>query len=387
MRDDTLFPKPTFIAKLLIDGRPYAEQFATQEAFWVPANYVVWQTARRAVEAAQRGCHTLIIDPVTNNFSYDKFLDAPTYQALPYCPDDMLTAANFEDEGFRESFIRTVLRFQAEQGAGILLAPYLLAENLDSARYPINLRLATEAKDELNSMEDRRAYQLFAVINISSHFLASPASVARVSSDYLSLPAEGYILMVEGFDDRRASQDHLNGLADLVAQLSNERDVIVMPIAAFGLVLTALGANAFGAGVGWMEIMREQSLMSGQVGYDPEAAYRGRYYYLPELLYYAHPDQIPTLTDPEICPSLAPSRCACPECIDSIPEDVRGKRMHFLHRRYDEMTQLAHADPSQRKDWLESRIQVALELAPRVFQDTLIEIPTAHLQRWLRTLV
>ena len=65
--------------------------------------------------------------------------------------------------------------------------------------------------------------------------------------------------MIDQFDNKKASDEALHGLAHLVFQLlKNKKDVFVLKIGAFGEILSAIGASGFSGGLARGESFYEE---------------------------------------------------------------------------------------------------------------------------------
>ena len=82
MHPNTVFPNPIFIPKLIHIDTSFPERFVGAQAFLVPANFFAHGQYQRLCENAVQNCDVCIIDPVTNAFTYDGFVDKPTYRNL-----------------------------------------------------------------------------------------------------------------------------------------------------------------------------------------------------------------------------------------------------------------------------------------------------------------
>lgn len=364
-------PRPSFIPRFLHTDTQHAEEFGDIPAAMVTANFVA--SNYRVDAEARESAGVLLIDPQTNYFTYEGFLERATYREIPYAPDEMIRARHIvRDDRRTAEFTGEVLDFQREHGAGVLLAPYLYARDLDDARYVANLRLLSRAVDQLEDDE-----RLYAVINLSGSVLRSPALLEEIAEQYREPGPDGFLLCFENVDDRNVSHETLYGLARLTQRLSPQHDVFIYPIAAFGQALTALGANGFVSGVGWLEVFRETSMHADRTAFATETRY-----YVPELFSYLHPEEARAAYAE--CADVADFRCRCRVCEARVPDEAADKKRHFLIRRFAEMREIGEAEnPVQH---VRDRLNRALELAEIVEDEALVRVDTAHLITWLQVL-
>lgn len=376
---DSPLPGPIFVPKYIHIDPSHAEHFEGIRASMVPA-YCVAGERYRVDAAARESADLLLIDPQTNALTYRGFLDKTTYLQIPYAPAEEPIRARemIRDDRRANEFVGEVLDFQREHGAGVLVAPYFYARDLDDGRYWANLRMLASARDQVRDDE-----VLYATVNVSGSILNSPRIIDELASDYEDLDPFGILLMFENVDDRDVSLETLVGLARLTQRLSGRRDLIVYPIAAYGQVLTALGANGFVSGVGWLEVFRESSLKPDRPAFGP-TTHRARFYYVPELFSYVHPEQVEEIFFES--ETMRDYLCQCEVCAGGIPEPEASqeKKRHFLIRRHGEMADLAEADdpPEHMRD----RLSLALQLAGAIEDEALVRIQTEHLLRWIEAI-
>lgn len=384
MHPTSLIPGPTYITRFLhIDGQ-YAQQFDECEASLLTANIV--QGFANVASSVRDNCRVLIIDPVTHAFTYQGFVEKPTYRNLPYAPTEPISATLLlQNPESLSQFTRSVLEFQHQNRTGVLIAPYFYARDLDDARLTANWRMIAEAASlrEFISPE----LPLYAWVCVGSMIMQSPAQVSEVARLYHEQPVNGYFITVENFDDRYMSAESLLGLARFIEILREDKDVFPCSIASFGQVLTALGANGFSAGIGWLETFREVNLQPSRAGFAADRVPRAQYYYIPELLSYVHPDDLATIFSEE--PGNETMRtnymCDCDACASGLPNraDTERKKRHFITRRQREMQELSQVPSDERPQYIRDRLQLALELASVIEEEALVRIRTEHFVRWI----
>jgi hypothetical protein len=376
MHRNSRLSAPAFLTKFLSQDLALAREFQCVSSL-LPANFV--QGYPNLVEAVRGHCDTLIVDPVTHAFSYRGFLEKPTFTRLPYAPATVLDAGALRDQGRVQQFVDAVLDYQIGARADILIAPYLYTRDMDDGRLPVNNRLIA------GTLASRRRGDrpVYAMVCAAASILESPMQTQDLIRQYREPAVDGYLVMIENFDDRSVAAEMLMGMARLVQGLSADRDVIMCSIASYGQVMTALGANAFSAGVGWLETFRESNLQPGRVGFPGDRAHRSQFYYVPELFSYLHPDAVPTIFGDDGSETAREYLCRCPVCANGPPENPTDKKRHFMHRRRDEMTAMAAVPAAERMLHIRNRLGLALELAAAIEEEALVRLPTEHFIRWI----
>ena len=380
MHPRTSFPHPFFAPKYLNADLALAREFPVRASL-LTANCADQRFANLRAAVRERA-EVLIVDPVTHAFNYRGYLDKPTFLALPYAPRQPFDAAFFRTAENTRNLTVQVLGFENDLDADILVPPYLYTRDLDDGRLRSNLRLIEEGL----RFRDERGIQkpVFGMMCFSGTILESPVGTEDLIRQYREPALDGYLVVVENFDDRQVSAQMLMGLARLVRGLAVDRDVVVCSIASFGQVLTALGANGFSAGVGWLETFREVNLQPGRANFPADRAHRSQFYYFPELLSYLPPDAARDIFRAgEGSETAQTFLCDCGACAGGLPQTAPEKKQHFMHRRLREMSDLAARPPEERPRFMRDRIGLALELAAAIEEEGFVRIPTEHFIRWI----
>ena len=322
MIEQTLFPEPVFITRLLHIDPLLAEEFKGQKSFLITANFFADERYSRLARIAREGCDVLIINPVTNFFTYNGYVNKPTYSKLPYAPTSPFTRNDLR-QLTETNFTKQVIDWQITNGAGIIIAPYFFAHDLDDRKYEYNLQLISHTIN----ITDNYKKQVWACINISQSAL-SGANLSDLISDYKSIQVDGFLILLEGFDDRIMTTDKIINLLRLVDILSQNKDIIICSIGAFGQILFAYGANGFSGGIGWLETFSERQLEGEEVGYPADSVPRAWYYYIPEVFSYFRPDDINTIFDLQKTPSdlIKSLKCECTICSREMPSEPMDKK-------------------------------------------------------------
>lgn len=384
MHPESNIVNPTFITKFLHVDQRFAEEFSNLTASLLPANIALWKEPQTLTDSVRDGCGTFLIDPVTHSFTYLGYLDKTTYRDLPYAPPQPISATDLLSQpNLITEFTRNVLEFQRDMRTGAIIAPYFYTRDIDDSRLVANLRMVSEAANIRQDMN--LEIPLYAWVCIGAIVMQSPAQVNEIANLYCDLPVEGFMLTIENFDDRSVSAEALMGLSRLTRRLKEDRDVFICSIASFGQVLTALGANGFSAGIGWLETFREVTLQPGRPSFAADRVPRSQYYYVPELLSYIHPNDVVTIFDDEAGSTVMREgyMCNCNACINGIPDSVEDKKRHFMIRRQEEMDSLSNTTIDERPHFMRDRLQLALELANIIEEEALVRVQTEHFVRWI----
>ncbi len=286
-----LFQTPIFIPKPTGQEAAFTELSLKYPAFLMDAHIV----SRNVVPAKKiaEACDVFVIDPVTNHFVEKVYLTKPSFQKLPYAPKEPFKVEDLlSNESLRvEKLVIPTIEYQTSQNTGLIILPYLFSESPDDTKFGINLSMIS---DSLKYSRDKKiAKPLFAMINIGSGVLNHPRIlnyiIERYDDDFDS-KIQGYFIMIDQFDNKRASVEALHGLAHLVFQLlKNKKDVFVIKIGAFGEILSAIGASGFSSGLATGESFYEEGLREKATGFGRPIS---KWSYISELFNYVNDEAI-----------------------------------------------------------------------------------------------
>ncbi len=335
--------------------------------------HAIAQLPEVARESRERS-DIFIVDPVTHIIPYKESSGKANYQKLPYANVDIDRILS--DPTYRlESLVKPVVAYQIENGADIVIAPYLYSEDQNSSQFNISLTMLSETV--INARTTGKP--VYATICIGSSALLDPTVihyiVGRYRDDYQDT-VSGYIVVVNDLDDRDAEVPVLRGLAYLAHLLSKDKKVYVRHIGGFGEVLCALGADGFISALAEGESFAVSNLRS--------AAGRGRNHnewtYVPELFDYVN--------DVELAPNRINYQCDCPACAGDIV-DVSPtclKKLHFLFRRNESVSRIAEANHDERARLVDSRLNEAHRLASEYIARFGATLRTHHIVKWATVL-
>lgn len=372
---ERLFQTPIFIPKPTGQEAAFADLGLKYPAFLMDAHIV----SRNVVPAKKiaGACDVFVIDPVTNHFVEKVYLTKPSFQKLPHAPKEPFKVEDLlSNESLRvEKLIVPAIEYQTSQNTGLIILPYLFSESPDDTKFGINLSMIS---DSLKYARDKKITKpLFAMINIGSGVLNHPRilnyMIERYDDDFDS-KIQGYFIMIDQFDNKRASDEALHGLAHFVFQLlKNKKDVFLLKIGAFGEILSAIGASGFSSGLATGESFYEEGLREKATGFGRPIS---KWSYIPELFNYVNDEAIKR-TD---------YKCSCPACNGIIPSDIYSKKAHFLHRRMDIMATLQKYDRPKRIDLMRARLEGAIKLASHYNKKHALALDVNHLINWRNVL-
>ena len=128
-------------------------------------------------------------------------------------------------------------------GAGLIIAPYLFARDIDDGRFIINLDLIRDTVTYTDS-EDIEL-PIFAMINLGISCVSNPRFIRMIVEQYEPhfQSLRGFFICIENLDDRNVGYEELLGLVELCTSFAANHDVVSMTIASFGQVLCSVGIN------------------------------------------------------------------------------------------------------------------------------------------------
>jgi hypothetical protein len=372
---ERLFQTPIFIPKPTGQEAAFADLGLKYPAFLMDA-HIVSRNVAPAKKIAD-ACDVFIIDPVTNHFVEKVYLTKPSFKKLSYAPAEPFKVEDLlSNESLRiEKLVIPTIEYQTSKNTGLIILPYLFSESPDDTKFGINLSMISDSLKY--AREKKISKPLFAMINIGSGVLNHPRIlnyiIERYDDDFDS-KIQGYFIMVDQLDNKRASDESLHGLAHLVFQLlKHKKDAFVLKIGAFGEILSAIGASGFSSGIATGESFYEEGLREKATGFGRPIS---KWSYIPELFNYVNDEAIKR-TD---------YKCSCSACNGSIPVDIFSKKAHFLHRRMDTMATLQKNDRIKRIDLMRARLEEAIKLASHYNKKHALALEVNHLINWRNVL-
>jgi hypothetical protein len=283
--------------------------------------------------------------------------------------------------------VRDALRFQADIGVSHYMAPALPYERPTPDRLNTH-RAIHELALSLIGTDGIPRHPIIAMAVPGSPTIRSPFAVFSLLADRAF---EGVYVQPMRLDPK---DDSVEGLVRYIRFLEVGRQeglpILAGRVGVFGLLLNALGVEAFDSGLGDHEAFDLRSLTRPP---KEDGASRGgqkdRRIYFPKLL-----TTLPEvrarliLTSRTLRPQFA---CETGECRLGFDAMVDGARAHCLHSRADDLAALrALPTRGMRLELVERRLQTALEtgkLVNRVLgDDGQPPIKFDHLDRWLAAL-
>jgi hypothetical protein len=191
-----------------------------------------------------------LIEPQSQRFTTPRFLEVGQLRDLPYAPAEPITAAGFDASSAKELALGA-LRFAQGQRCERYVSAALPYYDRDFQQWVVhNDRLLEEACAANGGPEiDRRP--LIAQVVPGRQALMRPEFVVKRLLDY---PIAGAYVQPQLFDPVRDSPEKLRLYVEFLLAIAAEGiPVIASRIGAFGLVLQALGINAFDSGLAQAE--------------------------------------------------------------------------------------------------------------------------------------
>lgn len=329
------------------------------------------------------------VDPESLRFGSAAFLDVERLVALPYAPDAPLGLTT-SVEALR-AFVRGALELQSQAGAAAYVVPSLPLENNGDA-LTLNRRLAFAARDIIGVDVDR--LPVIMTVAPATRVLSEVAPVARMLSD---LPLDEVHVQPLRFRPTALSLGSLERYLDYVLALRS----IGVPVAsgrvgAFGLVLLALGVDAFDSGLTTSEAYdlnnairsaatRRQAKAEGD---EPERGGRRRRFYISQVKTTVMRPVMDVLDSRELRHRFTTS---LPCCASGFGSHLEHAREHCLFARNEETAQLLGVAPTMRATVLARQLEEARDTAAvltKALDNAGVQSPSfTHLETWRRLLL
>lgn len=329
------------------------------------------------------------VDPESLRFGSAAFMDVDRLSALPYAPEaplDLLTGT----EAVR-GFVRGALELQAQAGAAAYIVPSVPLENNGDA-LTLNRRLAYAARDIIGVDVERRP--VIMTVAPATRTLSEPSPVVRMLSD---LPLDEVHFQPLRFRPTALSLGSLERYLDYVLALKSIGGPVASGrVGAFGLVLLALGVDAFDSGLTTAEAFDLNNSIRSAAGRrkakadGEETEHRGRRrrFYISQLKTTVMRPVMDVIDSRELRHRFTTS---LPCCASGFGSHLEHAREHCLFARNEETSQLLGVAPRLRPTVLARQLEEARDTAAvltRALERAGERPPSfAHLETWRRLLL
>ena len=336
-----------------------------------------------------------LLEPESLRFTGANFLQTAKLRALPYAPSRRLTSFNFERTDAR-TLAEGSLDFAQHVGADLYIAPGLPLRDDELGRWRDHNERVLERSAQANGSTNIERRPLMALVAPGTKALRDPeATISRL----LDYPVSGVYLQPLRLLPRAVGVETLARFVQFALAIQSAGlPVMVARVGAFGLVLQALGVQAFDSGLGSAEnndlasLTRARSEREddepGDEDEDETSSRKGRQSrtYLEALMTTA-PTKVATalLERPGLVGDLLCDRGCC----RFHPRETLADRarQHFLHVRREEVAGLrALESGAARLHEIEQRLRKARDRALRV-RRVAGDVPGLprfdHLDTWL----
>lgn len=325
----------------------------------------------------KKSSELFIIDPNTNYFTggYCKekksFEKLPTTPIKPYKVTDLLT-----NESVRKyDFVLKSIQLQVDRGADFIILPYLYSDGIDDSKFGLNL---TMISDGLRIIKEKGInLPVYAMINYGNGILGDYQKLDQLIDRYLQDfdgRIDGYFVMVNQFNCRKASEDELLGLTHLSFHLSEEKNVYFLKMGDFGELLCCVGASGYSSSLGGGEIFNSEGLSKKLPGFGRK---HGEITYVSELFDYLNDEAL----------KKTGYKCSCAICRgNGLPNGYNETKAHFLEKKLEKMKKISSISDDKKIDFIVSKVEEAIELANRYNIDYALSVKTDFLIKWKNVL-
>lgn len=319
----------------------------------------------------------ILIDPVTYMLQHTSKREKSSYQGLPYSGVSDVGKIHGDPTYRLDELVKPSIKFQIENGAAIIVAPYLCSEEIHGTIFNTNMTLIGESINHLKSLNS--SLPLYAPICTGIDALKEQTTVNAIVDFYtdesIANKVAGYYLMISDLNDRTADIDELLSVASLVYQLSQKKHVIVKQLGAFGYVLNAISNCAFTSSPAGGEVF---SLKLMDSKFTPRRDHN-EWKYVPELYDYVN--------DYELSDERIGYKCDCAACTGEFAKltKTQQRKIHFLLRRDRDVGVLSSLNQHERIDYLSNSFDEAIRFANQCISKG-SKLTTQHIYRWSEVL-
>lgn len=204
-----------------------------------------------------------LVDPLTPLLT-DEQVPGKGWAALPYATPEKLTAADLGHQKLQDDLIDQTLTFQRDQGATVLIPPYLYVDRRNSAWAPINLALLKRTARYLEREDvDLPVAPVFAA---SLHQFAPRAEWAAGLDPFLALAdamnTRYVAISFSWSEQRKANYQAVALLMTAMQHAATGRRTLAWRQGLYGAALTGVGAAGYETGPGHGEATHYPQLMA-----------------------------------------------------------------------------------------------------------------------------
>lgn len=320
----------------------------------------------------------ILIDPVTHFLQYKNFREKASYLKLPYSKIDV--SQILSDPIYRQNkFIEPVINYQIENGASVLMAPYLCSEEIHSTVFNTNLTMLGETTNYIKHLG--KDIPVLAPICAGLNTLRESTSLNAIADFYtdetVANMIDGYCLMIADFDESKATTEELLAVANLVTQLSKKKKVILKQVGAFGFILNAVGNAGFLSSPASGESFSLKIMESDKTPFGRD---HNLFIYISELFDY--------INDFELIKERMDYVCECDACSGKIDCDTKSKqrKTHFLLSRLLESDNISKFKGRDKINYLISYLEEGIKYSNLCISRG-SKLNNQHLYRWKDVLV
>lgn len=390
--------EPTFLPRVTQhDGRAIEEALAATlfdqgvrlRAAVVEASYAAAEPP--LMKRLREDGITRLVEPQTQRFTTRRFLEVEQLASLPYAPDKPISADDFDSDAAK-SMALGALRFEQDQRCEYYLSAGVPYYDRDFQKWVAHNDCLLEEASSANGGPEIDRRPLIAQVFPGRAALKQPEFVVNRLLDY---PIAGAYVQPLLFDPVRDSPEKLRLYVEFLLAIAAEGiPVIASRVGAFGLVLGALGINAFDSGLAQAEASNLAQLNRPLTERERRREGKGggadkRIYFEPlkTTMKGVHATAI-------LERAGLRSRFVCNHscCEYRGFEDLAARRrQHFLYARDAEVADLGgRPSGGLRLDLVRERLRDAQETG-RVVRRALIDLGAAaprfeHLDRWISLL-
>ena len=366
--DNKLKNTPLFIPKIT-----YKEIFNLNtdiSAVLLEAHHSKWRPS--LVPTIKEKNVLFFLDPVTNMVMYKNSRDKINYKKLPYSVELDFEKFYADSQYRNNDFLIPCLDFQKENNPDYIIAPYLFSDNPWDSLFSINLTMIAESKKYLEDKNIKKP--LLAMITINPHILEKTIAINYIidrytdsSLDYLN----GYFILTDCLDCMKSDYSQLFGLANLVYQLSNRKNVFYKQIGGFGEILCAIGLTGFVSGLNTSETFSSKNLER-----DIEHFKKHNRVYIPELFTFINIEDAKKIN----------YKCNCSVCNGIFDTSSYFQNNHYLNCKITSTNNLSKLNKTEKINYMIIKLEEAKEFA-EYYRKKVMNFNPTYLSNWKQILL
>lgn len=348
MNNNLEITTPIFIPK--ISDTKLFDEYENIPAILMEAHHTKWRP--NVLSSIRNKVDFFILDPATYGIMFPHAREMNSFKELPYYFDLDLQRFYGDDDYRNNNFLIPCIEYQIEKGSDIIIAPYLFSGYTEGPIFSTNITMISESIKYLTDKSINKPF--FAMITLDCNVLVEPILINYLIERYVTdfeKYINGYFILIDSLDCKKADQRQIIGLAKMVKQLSENKYVFLKQIGGFGEILCAIGASGFISGLYMGETFSLKYLKRKREGFGTPNRI-----FIPELFTYVNEEVAREIN----------YKCTCSFCNGSLQTAIPSKKIHYFTCKTNTTNGLQGLNNNEKLNYMLDKINEALTFSRRI---------------------